>query len=114
MQRVVLFESFYRLDLAPIRLECEQRARLHRLTVEQHSAGATIGGVAADVRSGQVEVFSQKMNQEKARLDIGGVFFAIDRYAYGRVCDRFQRHRPARSTARRSARRVNSRTMARL
>jgi len=46
-------QALDRRHLVPVGLDGEQRARLHRLAVEQHGARAARGGVAPDVRAGE-------------------------------------------------------------
>jgi hypothetical protein len=51
-------QSFDCQHLSAIRLEGEQRARLHGSSVEHHSTRAAIAGVAPDVRTGEIQFFT--------------------------------------------------------
>ena len=78
MQRALLAHSLDRLDLGAVRLDGEQRAGLDRLTVEMHGARAAVGRVAADVRAGEAERFTQEVDQEQAGFDVGALLSTID------------------------------------
>ena len=78
MQRALLAHSLDRLDLGAVRLDGEQRARLDRLTVEVDRARAAVGRVAADVRAGEAERFTQEVDQEQAGFDVGALLSTID------------------------------------
>ena len=78
MQRAVVGEPFDRRQLRPVRLDAEQRARLDRLAVQEHGAGAARGGVAADVRPGQTETLAQDVDEELTRLQVELVANAVD------------------------------------
>jgi hypothetical protein len=60
-----------------IGLNSKQSARFYGSAIQQNCAGATIRRIAADMRSGQREVFPDKVNQQKPWFDRGRVFFAI-------------------------------------
>ncbi len=70
MERAVLGQPLDRRDLVPVRLDAEQRARLHRFAVEQHGAGTARRGVAADDRSGQVESLTQDVDEQLPRVEL--------------------------------------------
>ena len=70
MQRSVFGETFDRGDLAPVRLDREDAARFHRLSVDQNRARPALTGVAGDVRSGESGDFAQVMHEQKARLNL--------------------------------------------
>src|SRR5688572_23778903 len=55
-------------DLATVGLDGEHRARLGALAIDVDGAGATVAGVAPDVRPGQPEVLAQEVDEEQARL----------------------------------------------
>src|SRR3989442_397426 len=80
MELPVLLESLDRRDRPLIGLHGEHRARLHRATVEEHRAGAAVGGVAADVRAGHPEVLAEEMDKERARIDVDVVRRSVDRH----------------------------------
>ena len=65
-------EPFDRGYLRAVRLRGEYRARLDRVAIDQHRAGAALTGVAADVRAGQAEVIADEIDQQRARIDVGG------------------------------------------
>src|SRR5262249_9835811 len=56
-------------DIGAVRLHGEHGARLHRLAVEIDRAGAAVAGLAADMRTGEVELLAQEVDQQGARLD---------------------------------------------
>jgi hypothetical protein len=68
------------------------------------------------VGAGQVECLADEVDQQQARLDLGAALLAVDAHADGYPigCCRHATASSQRSTARRSARLVSSRTMARL
>src|SRR5919198_870865 len=77
-------ETLDRRDLAVVGLDREQGARLHRAPVEVDRAGATEGRVAADLRPSEPEVVAEKVDEQRARLDLRLVPDAVDgeRYRY--------------------------------
>src|SRR5690349_466280 len=78
MQLPALLQAFDRGDLAAVRLHGEHGARLHRLAVEVHGAGAAVAGVAADVGSGHAEILADEVHEQEARLDFGLARRAVD------------------------------------
>ena len=64
-------QGFDRRDLATVRLDGQERAGLHRLTVEVHGARAAGRRVAPDVGSGEAQLLPEEVHEERARLDIG-------------------------------------------
>ncbi len=66
-------------DLVAVGLHGEHRAALHRRAVEEHGAGAAVGGVAAGVGAGQPEALAQQVGQQQPGLDVGGTPLAVDR-----------------------------------
>src|SRR5437870_13357240 len=112
VQLAVLFQAFHRGDLRALGLDREDRARLHRIAVEQHRAGAAVRGVAADVRAGQAQVLAEQVDEKQSRLDLHAVRSAVD----GQL-DVMRGHGyrpPARSTAFFSARAASTRAISRL
>ena len=63
MQCAVVRESFDRRHVRAIGLDGKHRARLHCLTVDEHSAGAADRSFAADVCSGQAQNIAQVMHE---------------------------------------------------
>ena len=58
-------------DLVPVGHHRERGAGFDRLAVEMHDAGAALRGVAADMGTGQPQIFAQKLHQQGAGIDIG-------------------------------------------
>ena len=54
----------------PIRLHCEDRARLHGASIEMDRARAALRGIATDLRTGQVQVVADDVDEQPSRLDI--------------------------------------------
>ena len=78
VQLPVRGEALDRRDLGAVGLDAEDGARLHRLAVEQHRAGAARGRVAADGRAREREPLTQDVNQQITRLDLELVLRAVD------------------------------------
>src|SRR5690349_9724531 len=109
MELAALLQALDRGDLAAVGLHREHRARLHRLAVEVHGAGAAVAGVAAHVGPGHAEILADEVHEQKARFDFGLAHRAVDGHA-----DLVHRHGqfpPARWTALRSARPVRTRAI---
>src|SRR5215468_6545488 len=109
MQLSALLEAFDRTHLRTVCLHCEHRARLHRLTVEYHGAGAAMRGVAADVGTREAQPLPDEMNQQQPRLDFGGVRGPI--YGHSDLVHGHDHRPPARSTALTSARATMTRAI---
>src|SRR5215468_3049426 len=62
----------------PVRLCGEHGARLDRLAVEQHRAGAAGCRLAADVGRGEVRHVAQEVHEQHAVLDVRGDVLAVD------------------------------------
>src|SRR3989440_2617338 len=65
-------------DLVPVGLDSQHRAGLDRAPVDQHGAGAAVGGVAAHVGPGQAEPAADQVGQQKPRLHLGDLLLAVD------------------------------------
>ena len=81
LQRVQLAGAGEALDrghLVAVGLHREHRAALHRLPVDQHRAGAAVGGVAAGVGAGQPQPLAEQVGEQQPRLDVGGALAAVD------------------------------------
>ncbi len=70
MQLAVAGHSLDGLHLGALALHGEERARLHRLPVDVHSAGAALAGVAAHVGAREPRELADVVHQEEARLDV--------------------------------------------
>src|SRR5581483_3071903 len=77
-QLVAVGEPLDGLDLAAVRLDCEQHAALEQAAVDDDGARAAVAGVAADVASGEVEVVAQEVDEQLPRLDVALVHRAVD------------------------------------
>src|SRR5215210_6408381 len=100
VERAAGLERLDRADLVALAHGGEDRARLHRLAVHQHDAGAAVGGVAAPVGPGQPRVLADVVDEQAARLDVVADLLAVE--VDGDV------HERARSVARRRARCVST------
>src|SRR4051794_24305050 len=120
IQLAVLLDAFDRLDPRAVDLRGQGGARLDGVAVEQHRARAAVRGVAADMSARQTERFADEVHQQQARFDVFVLVPAVngdrDSQAPRRLGGLAEHQCPprARSRARLSARRVSSRTMARL
>jgi hypothetical protein len=116
VQLTSLFQTLDGLDLAPVGLNGQKRAGLDGNTIDDDGARPAIGRVAADVRAGQIQHVAQQVHQQQARLHVGRMACSIDGQRDRRQCNGLTHAAPpcARARARRRARRVISRTMARL
>jgi hypothetical protein len=81
-ERATLHEPFHRLDVATVDLDGQESARLDRLSIEQHGAGAAAGGVATDVCARKGEVDPQEVDQEDARLHVAAFLGAVDSHGH--------------------------------
>ena len=71
VQLAALGEPLDRGDLRAVGLDREHRARLDRPAVDVDGAGAALAGVAADVRAGEPELLAQRLDEQRAPLDLG-------------------------------------------
>jgi hypothetical protein len=82
-------ETFDRGDLGAIRLCHEHGAGLHRLPIQIDGASAAMASGAPDMRAGKRELFTQKVDQQGARLgqtfDLAIVDFQFDVHL-GHLC----------------------------
>src|SRR5437870_4039285 len=63
-------ETLDRRDLRAVRLDSEHGARLDRLAVEQHRAGAARRGVAAHIRARQPQAVAEDVDEELPGLEV--------------------------------------------
>jgi hypothetical protein len=66
------------VDRCPVRLDGENRARLHGAAVEVHGARAALGRVATDMRAGDAEVVAQEVHEQLPRLNLSLPSLAVD------------------------------------
>jgi len=71
-------EPFDGGDLSPVRLDGEDGAAFHGLSVKKNGARAANRGLTADVRSSKSRVVAQQMDQQGSGLDVEGADFAVD------------------------------------
>src|SRR5262249_40843540 len=111
MELAIPLQSLDRLHLVAVGLDREEGAGFDRHAVEQNGARPAVGGVAADVCTGQAQGLAQEMDEQQSRLDLRLMRLAVDVYL-----DRVDRHDypPARPTARPSARTASPRAISRL
>ena len=83
-----------RPHLRPVRLHGEEHAALDRLAVEVDGAGAAVAGVAADVRSGQLELVADEVDEQAPRIDVALVDVAVDLDRDRHARRRLHAHRP--------------------
>src|SRR5579884_564549 len=116
MKLAVLLQPLDGQQLAAIGLDCQQRAGLDVLAVQNDRAGATVRGVTADVRPGQPERLADEVDQQQPRLDLGSARLAVDGDRDGEAFLWGDHRAPpwARAAACSSARFVSSFTIARL
>src|SRR5262249_12401992 len=70
MELPILRHPFDRLHLGALTLDGQQRARLHRLAIHVHRAGATLARVAPHVRAGEPGQLADVVNEQQPGLDI--------------------------------------------
>src|SRR5438270_4845737 len=73
MQPVSLAQRFYGRDLPVLRLDCQYRARVHRLIVQQYSAGAALAPIADALRPRQVKAIAQRVQKRHSWLQLRDV-----------------------------------------
>src|SRR5712671_1013154 len=112
VELAVLLQALHGADVRAVGLYRQHRARLHRLAVQEHRAGAAVGGVAADVRPGQPQILAEQMDQEQPRLDVDSMTRAV--HPQFDVMPGHGHRPPARSTAFFSARPASTRAISRL
>jgi hypothetical protein len=78
MEFSVFRQSLDRGDLRAISLNREHGAGFDGLTVHMYDARAALAGVASDVCAGQIELIAKVVNQQRTRLDVVVVDFAVD------------------------------------
>src|SRR5215469_7629409 len=86
-------------DLAAIGLHGEHGAGFHRHAVDIDGAGTAMGGLAADMGAGHLQILADEMHEQRARLDEAFDLGAVDLHGHMRFC-----HYPLRYFARLAAR----------
>src|SRR5262249_32955623 len=80
MLRVALLaQALDRVNRRAIRLDGQDRTRLHGVAVQAPGARAALGGVASDVRTGDAEILPQQVNEQFSGLDLGRPLFTVHR-----------------------------------
>src|SRR5829696_1415057 len=78
MELVVLREPLDRVDRRAVGLDSQHHAALDRVAVVEDRARAAVARVAADVRSGQLQIVSDEVDEQPARLDLALVQLAVE------------------------------------
>jgi hypothetical protein len=73
-----LTQALDRTDRCAVRLNGQDRARLHGAAVQVHSARAALGRVATDMRTSDVEVIAQEVHKQPPRLNLSLPPLAVD------------------------------------
>ena len=73
-----LAQALDRIDRRSIRLNGQDRARLHCAAVEVHSARAALSRVATDMGTSDAEVIAQKVHKQPPRLNLSLPPLAVD------------------------------------
>jgi hypothetical protein len=83
MQRPGLSDAFDGGDFVTIVHHREGQAGIDPLAIDVHRAGAALAVVAAFLRAGQEKVFTQAVEERRARVDAQPMLDAIDAQAQG-------------------------------
>src|SRR4030088_469376 len=78
VQLAVLGHALDRGQALALSLDCEHRAALDRLAVDQDGACAALAGVAAHARAREADAVAQVMHEQEARLDLMLMPVAVD------------------------------------
>src|SRR5581483_637272 len=85
-EAAVLAHALDGCDLLALATCCQQRARQHGRAVNQHRASTAGRVIAAALRAGKLQVLSQGVKQELARLDTSlvtaAVYFEFDQFLF--------------------------------
>src|SRR5215831_15546596 len=73
-----LTQALDRIDRCSVRLNGQDRARLHGAAVQVHSARAALGRVATDMRTSDAEVIAQKVHEQLPGVNLGVPPLAVD------------------------------------
>ena len=72
IQPTVLEQPFDRLHRTAVHPDRELAARVDRLAVDEHRAGAALAAIAADLGAGEAEVVAQRLGEGPAIFDPQG------------------------------------------
>jgi len=73
-----LAQALDRIDRCSVRLNGQDRARLHGAAVEMHSARAALRRVATDMRTSDAEVVTQKVHKQPPGINLSVPQLAVD------------------------------------
>src|SRR5207244_9854531 len=82
MQRLTIGETFDGENVGAVGLHGEDRAALHRFTVDVNGARAARRRVATDVGAGEPRVLADEMHEQRSRLDVMGHRCPADLHRY--------------------------------
>jgi DNA repair ATPase RecN len=74
-----LAQALDRVNRRAVRLDGQDRARLHSVAVQAHRARAALGRIASDMRTSNAEFLAQKVNEQLPGLDLGPPLFTVHR-----------------------------------
>src|SRR5262245_49607613 len=80
MKFAVLFETFDGGNRTPVSLHGEDGARLHGFSVEHDGTRAAVTRVATDMRAREPQRFTEEVDQQQTRFDVGALLAPIDIY----------------------------------
>ena len=83
MQFSVCGKAFNGFDFSAFTLDGKLSATLYGRSVDVDDTGTALAGIAADMRSGQSEVFADKLNEQGAGFDFPRYRLAVHRHGYG-------------------------------
>ena len=84
VQFVAFRDAFDGGDIGAVGLSDQHGAGLDRPAVDMDDAGAALAGIAADMGTGQVQMFAQQMDKKGPVLDLGRDRLAVHRQFDGR------------------------------
>jgi hypothetical protein len=70
-------QAFEGVNSCAVRLDGQDRARLHCAAVQGNSARAALSRVAPDMHSSDAEALSEEVDEPPSGLDLGSPVFAI-------------------------------------
>src|ERR1700693_1925416 len=75
---IALHQALERVDCPARRLDSQDRARIDRPVVEEHSAGSALATIAHALGAGDIKLIAERVEQGDARLKLQRMFLAID------------------------------------